>query len=474
MVLQKINRLVQAIDRRAMQFNNANKGIILYFLLALAIAPTGALSLDSFYYWSWSQHLALSYYDGPPMIAYFIRLWTFLWGDTLFTLALLSLTITALTTIIVYKTGRLFLNKEASTIAMLLWLFTPLVSQVLLREITYDGPFTLFWSLIIYYSARYIKYNKTGDLYNIGINVGFMMLSKYSGIVLVLSLLVFLVTTDYRRLFKTYHLYLAIALAVIIFSPVIWWNYQHEWLSFLYQLNTHLGETLKNTLMRYFFKTFFGLGVFLIPPVLYCYKVHYKKSLIGHLCFVNCVVIISFYFFTACCRAEIRGTWLLQYLMSAALLSGYCFQEFNYRKIIVLILTFNQILSVIFLLNQAYFHNSYEVYRLIEQFSLNYSPSPNLVLASNWQQAPMMFFFRNRPETYTLNCGEGQNQYALWSEEINQKIRDKTLKKALYISIDNNTDCPKKYFDKCTKIIYPSHSVQHRTHTIYAYNCINV
>ena len=42
------------------------------------------LETDEAYYWLWSRHLAISYYDHPPLIAYLIRLGTALFGDTVF------------------------------------------------------------------------------------------------------------------------------------------------------------------------------------------------------------------------------------------------------------------------------------------------------------------------------------------------------------------------------------------------------
>ena len=34
---------------------------------------------DEAYYWTWSRHLAASYFDHPPVTAYLIRLGTTLW-----------------------------------------------------------------------------------------------------------------------------------------------------------------------------------------------------------------------------------------------------------------------------------------------------------------------------------------------------------------------------------------------------------
>ncbi len=49
------------------------------------------------YYDFYAQHLALSYYDHPPMIAYILRLFTTLFGKKVFVLKLADTTVTLLT-----------------------------------------------------------------------------------------------------------------------------------------------------------------------------------------------------------------------------------------------------------------------------------------------------------------------------------------------------------------------------------------
>ena len=108
--------------------------LALYFMVLLGLAPINLLSFDTYYYWEWSRHLALSYYDGSPMIAYLIKLATSAWGHTLFALSLVGILTAALTSWIIYKTARFFLSKEASYIATLSWLFSPLVTLDILKQ----------------------------------------------------------------------------------------------------------------------------------------------------------------------------------------------------------------------------------------------------------------------------------------------------------------------------------------------------
>src|SRR5690348_17974603 len=55
-------------------------------MTAMRFIFAGSLDLrtDEAYYWTWSKESALSFLDHPPMIAWFIRFGTAIFGDTNF------------------------------------------------------------------------------------------------------------------------------------------------------------------------------------------------------------------------------------------------------------------------------------------------------------------------------------------------------------------------------------------------------
>lgn len=457
--------------------------LFLYFALLLAIAPINILSFDTYYYWDWSRHLALSYYDGSPMIAYFIKFATLLFGDNLFALSFVGIIVTAISCGIIYKTARFFLSCEASWVAALSWLFSPLVTLDILKQTTYDTPLTLFWVLTLYYTVKFIQTNKIKELYFIGISAGLMMLSKYTGIVLILSLLIFLLFSPYRYIFKTRHFYFATILAIVIFSPVILWNYQNHWQSLIYQLTTH---QLKPTVNPFFhaIKTFFtmfipSLNLMLLPPFLVSSKnINEKNALIVNLCRIVCITFLCFYIYTAS-KAEIRVFWLTPYLSTSTILLGYCYSILPYRKLAVsLIVTYCLISLCILIDNTSKFNilNSKKMvfYHLIQQFNSIYPQLPDTIFTSGWFQARMMFFLKNKPMIYTLDCGTAQNQYALWRVAIDKKIADKSLKEVLYIDSYDRQHCLKKYFDHCEKIPTQTDPFRHKEYRLNVYRCQNL
>jgi len=458
-----------------------NRYVFLYFLLILLLAPINLLSFDTFYYWDWSRHLALSYYDGSPMIAYMIKLSTLLFGDTLFALSIIGVVVTLLTSFIIYKTALLFLRKEASYVAMLLWLLSPIVTLDLLHQTTYDTPLTLFWALTVYYSIKYIKFNKTIDLYLIAANIGLILLSKYSGVVLLVSLVIFLMTTPYRHLLKSRHLYFALLVSTIIFSPVILWNYQHDWLSFLYQLNTHqLEETGYhpwNSVTSFFTIFLPSLNFLLVTPFLYWANKSKNKSFSSYFCIIVSITFILIYLFIAG-KANIRGYWLQQYFITTSLLAAFCFQEFNYRKSTFLLIFVYALFSVVILLSSTTLisfpgSKNLNYYQAIQRFNVLYPQQNEAVVSTGWFEARMLYFLKGKPFIYTLNCGSAGNQYTLWSADFEKKVLNKTIKNALYMDIIDRSDCIKKYFDQCVPIVSPAILDKKGMPILFAYNCSN-
>ncbi len=458
--------------------------ITFYFSILLLLAPFAIQSLDTYYYWDWSRHLALSYFDGSPMIAYFIKLSTLVWGDTRFALSFVGILITAIMARIIYKSARLFLDKESSTIAMLLWLVSPLVTLTLLKQTTYDAPLNLFWACTVYFALKYIKFNKIIDLYLIGSCIGLMLLSKYAGIVLILCFLIFLIITKYRHLFKTQHLYWSALLSLVIFSPVLIWNYQHDWQSFTYQLSTHkypeLTNPVVNSIQAFFIIILPSLNFMLLPFVI-CWKHQDAKqynnevtNLILTLCKTICLVTFCFYLYLAS-DSHIRETWLTPYLISSALLAGYCYQRFHYYKFFKILIFAYFILSLGIVISSTPIglkpskKNAY--YHLIQQLNAKYPNLDEIILTSGWWEARPFFFLNGKHQVYTLGCYEPQNQYSEWSISVKKMIKNREIQKFVYLDDKERTACLKDYFDSCE--LLDKFTYKNSRHELFMYKCFN-
>lgn len=457
--------------------------IIAYFLILLVLAPIHLLSFDSYYYWEWSRHLSLSYYDGPPMIAYLIKCATFVFGDTLLALASVNIVVAALTCWILYHTARLVLSKEASYIVVLLWLFSPLVTLDLLKQTTYDCPLTLFWTATVYFSSHFIRDRHPRDLLLIGASIGLMLLSKYSGVVLILALMIFLILSSYRYVLKTWAFYAGVLLALLLFSPVLIWNYQYDWLSFRYQLTTHQRHTpispWNAASMSMLTIIIPSLNLMLLTPFCCLKKLtNYPKQAIIFLWGTVSIVVLGFYILVSS-HSIIRCDWLTPYLLTAALLGGFCYQCLGYRKSCISVVFLYFTISFVMLINSTQQFlpfvspKKWITYQLIRTFNASYTHLPQIVVTTGWFEARMLFFLKGKPAIYTIPCGMAQNHYALWSKPIVSALSQHTLTTVLFVDTYNQIGCVEPYFKRCDRLFVPPYFYQNHFYQLYVYRCTN-
>ncbi len=70
------------------------------------------LTGDEAYHWEWSRHLAWGYYDHPPMVAYLIRSFTWLGGNTLRAVRAVAVLLSTLSVVLVYLLTKQISGRE--------------------------------------------------------------------------------------------------------------------------------------------------------------------------------------------------------------------------------------------------------------------------------------------------------------------------------------------------------------------------
>ncbi|MBF0288084.1 MAG: glycosyltransferase family 39 protein [SAR324 cluster bacterium] len=196
---------------------------------------------DMLDHWVWSRHLSLSYYEHPPMVALAIRLFTSMIGNSEFALELAAqaynISILALSYAICYS----FFGKRAAIFCLILLESIPyyLLGSVFLHI---DQPFLIFWLLNLYFLCRFHQTNSNKWLILLGITAGLGALSKYITILFYIGLFLHLLSyKELRHHLKNPWLYLAGCISLLIFTPVLLWNYQNDWVSFRFQFKRGLS-----------------------------------------------------------------------------------------------------------------------------------------------------------------------------------------------------------------------------------------
>jgi hypothetical protein len=218
----------------------------LFYIQWVDLAP------DEAYYWTWSRHLQWGYYDHPPMVGFLIKIFTAVAGQGEFGVRVGWVLMTAFLSGLLFFLGRMmFRSERAGFYAALLMNFS-LLASVGAVIVTPDGPQMLFWALAILF--LYLAVSGEGDYWWVGTGValGLGLLSKYTMILLAPCVFLFLLSyPEGRKWLRRKEPYLAFILGLVIFSPVIYWNSQHDWLSFRFQLS-HGLEAKRQVGLKFF------------------------------------------------------------------------------------------------------------------------------------------------------------------------------------------------------------------------------
>lgn len=227
----------------------AAAGLILFSLfLRLAYLGLPELMEQEAYYWNYSNHFDISYLDHPPMVATLIWLGTALFGTNEFGVRVACFVCWFITAYFSYRLSATIFGRTAAfgAVALIAWLPFYYGTGLIM---TPDAPLLAAWSGLLYFLYRSLVENRSQAWMGVGVSLGLGMISKYTIVLLGPAILCFmLLDRDARRWFLRPGPYLAVCIALLLFSPVIIWNFQHEWASFLFQGEQRVtGRTIFTT-----------------------------------------------------------------------------------------------------------------------------------------------------------------------------------------------------------------------------------
>jgi len=203
-------------------------------LRIVAVSFMGLMPQDA-YYTYYSDNLALSYFDHPPMVAYMIKFFLSLFGKSVFALHLTDFIVTSLTLAILF----LFLKKVLQPVQVkraLVLIVTAPVITILSINTTPDVPLLFFWSLTLLFAYNAIDKGNWYWWVLAGLAAGFAFDSKYTGVFLPAGLFLFLLASrEHRRYLLSFRFLLFIMAFAVAVSPVVVWNIQNDFISIKYQ-----------------------------------------------------------------------------------------------------------------------------------------------------------------------------------------------------------------------------------------------
>jgi 4-amino-4-deoxy-L-arabinose transferase-like glycosyltransferase len=292
--------------------------IVIAAMTALRIAYACLIELrtDEAYYWTWSKENVLCFLDHPPMLSWFIRLGTTIFGDTLFGVRFAGILGMLVTQCLLADIAR-GVTRDVRVIVLALLLPEAAVYYGLLTaKVAPDVaviPFSvaMMWSLVRLAESSNPRWWLAAGLFG-----GLSLLSKFTVVMFVPAVIAFMLVPDWRvRWLKSPYPYAATLIALIVFSPVLIWNAQHDWASFRFQMvrATATHEISLRTVGDYIGLQFGLVGFVVLPVVLSGLILTARRGYLGRepvAILLSTAVLVPFlYFLWKSLSLRVGDTW---------------------------------------------------------------------------------------------------------------------------------------------------------------------
>ena len=227
--------------------------LLLAILLALTVLRIIGLHLsvvdlffDEAQYWVWSRELAFGYFSKPPLLAWIIAASDQVCGSSEACVRLASPLFYCGTSLVVYAIANELYGKQAAFWSALL--VAPLTGvSFSTRIISTDVPLLFFWALALFAYLKLLARPDWRWATLLGVSLGFGLLAKYAMLYFALGIAgAAWVDRDARAVLLRPQTWIAFALALLILSPNIYWNFAHQFATL-----KHTGENISGNGFRF-------------------------------------------------------------------------------------------------------------------------------------------------------------------------------------------------------------------------------
>jgi len=207
------------------------------FALRLFLAADIPLGYGESYYLASVRRLDWSWFDQPPLTLWVIGLTQRLFGEGSWLLLRLPEILAFLVLgWRVYAFTAAAYGGRAGFLALLLLELAAVFGMTAGWLIQPDALFFLLWWLAVEALWRALRIGGWGRWLLAGLLLGLTLLAKYPGVLLGVGVFAYLLLgRDDRRWLLRPEPYAAAAVALLLQAPVLYWNWQHDWVSFAFQ-----------------------------------------------------------------------------------------------------------------------------------------------------------------------------------------------------------------------------------------------
>ncbi len=246
------------------------------FLLKCIIAAAVPLYADETYYAIWSLFPRLSYFDHPAMVSWLIFISTkiipFHNPISVRLVFIILSTCTALTWLLILQKKKV--DPSIWIYFLILFNLNPLIGVGSIIA-TPDVPLVFFWSLSYLLYLNVLESPSLKWCFLLGCTLGLGFCSKYHIVLFVLAAIIQLFIQKPTQKIRINGVLLTILGGLIFSMPVLIWNYENNWVSFLFQIKHGFGRANYKTEWTYSYL----VGQFLIlSPLVAINLFKFKKK----------------------------------------------------------------------------------------------------------------------------------------------------------------------------------------------------
>lgn len=395
----------------------------IWLLLGLMQAGLTELQDDEAYYWVFSRYLDWGYFDHPPMIAVLVKMGYAIFPNEL-GVRLFPLLLNILSLVIIEK-----LTSKKNPFLFYAIALSVAVIQVTGFVAAPDIPLIFFAALFFLCYKRFIENFSLLNTLLLGIAVALLFYSKYHAVLIVLFTLL-----SNLKLFTKYQTYFAGVIALLLFAPHLWWQYQHDWISFRYHLfESNVNPYKPSFTVSYIFGQLLLPGPvagFILLPAAFLYKT--KNATEKALRFT--MIGIYIFFLLSSFRGKVEGNWTSPVLVCLIVLSHqFLIERLSWQKwlikllpVTLILVLFVRIIMIADILPVKEIQNRYHAWKSWPAAMKERTKGFPVVFSNSYQRASKYWFYSGQM-TYSQNLyKQRRNNYNFWP------VEDSMLGKPVY------------------------------------------
>jgi len=315
------------LSKKILIIDSSLKQVLVFTLIILIgrliILPFSGVMPQDAYYYMYSRHMSLSYFDHPAGVAVLLKVGTALLGDTAATVKLIAFITSLITLVVVYRLALHFISKQQALIFICVFACTPMLG-ILSWIVTPDVPLMLCWALAVLFIYKADTENKHIWWGLAGMFTGLAFDSKYTAVFILAGLFFYMIAKPdrWRRIFSIGIFLYVLAFAITVL-PVFIWNMENNWASIHFQTAQRIKE-LSPSLNPQYPVAVMAIQLFLLLPWLFYYflksfrshkkdKYHYFLVCFSFPMFIFFILISLFYW--------VKINWMMPAFITGALLA---------------------------------------------------------------------------------------------------------------------------------------------------------